>query len=218
MNKIKKLKFKLFSAIFLLVGVSVVGLGYGVKAYQNYGDSPKVVVEGNYIEAQNGQLPIEQNLGAVASYDVNSLWFGVNGDIMYHIVAPFSQTSSTIVSFVNPFGTSSYATVSLAHLDFSTAASSSLTATTTVSCGAASTAYGSPSLALVSSDAFGVSTTPVIENNITSSLGPTVGGGSVTKVMLTPTYPYFTCVASNSCIFGSSAVVGKATVRVSHTR
>lgn len=213
-----KLKFSAPLAVAILIGtVAVFG---SVAAYQSYStDSPKVVVEGNYIESATGtQVPVEKALGSVTSPDIMSTWIAVNGDIQYHIVAPLSKTTSTLVSFVNPFGTSTFSSVEMARLDFTTAASSSLTATSTVTCGAAATPTSAVSTAILTSDAFGVSTTPFIANAITTALGATIGGGTTNKIVLSPTYPYFVCTASNTSIFGTSAVGGSATVRVSKTR
>lgn len=51
MTKLKMTQLKLSASIGVMLLVGVIAVLGGVKAYQSYGESPKVVVEGNYIEA-----------------------------------------------------------------------------------------------------------------------------------------------------------------------
>jgi len=65
------LKLSAYKFVIAIICLLVVGGGmYAAKAYQSYSDSPKVVVEGDYIEAVSSGA--EQNLGAVGSPDVYS--------------------------------------------------------------------------------------------------------------------------------------------------
>ena len=217
MTKLKKAQYKIYAGITLAVLVGLVGLLGSAKAYQSYSNAPKVVIEnGDYIEAQADKA--DAVLGSMASPDVESLYLGVNGDMTYHIVAPFIDASTTFVTFANPFGTTVTATVELAKIDVTTAA----TATAYIDCGASSDGLGAPDVLLIDSGEFVTSTVGLIENNLTAALGGIVDGGTVAKIALTRAYPYFVCYASSTVSAGftnaNETFDGQATVRISHTR
>jgi len=213
--------FKLVAAILLAISFGVVAVGGAVKAYQSFGDGPKVVVEGDYIEAGTQPVASEEVLGAMASPDISSNWLSVNGDNTYHIVAPLDTASSKLVVFANPFGTSANATVEMVRIQMTGAATTS-DSIAEIFCGAATSSAGVIGLTLLDTADFYASTTVnfLAENNLTSALGATVDGGTVAKIALNSTYPYFVCNASSTYAgtYTNSTVVGKATVRVSKTR
>jgi hypothetical protein len=169
-----------------------------------------------------GSVPKE---GAVTSPDINSRYLCVNGDCTYHMTGTLKDATTTIVSFVNPFGTtatSSMATVEMASLKMTGAA----TSTYTVACGASATAYAAPTYSILSSDSVATSTLPgLIENGIATayngnSIG--LGGGSIQKITLTHQYPYFVCKVTTA--YGgafteaSNTFAGKYRVRISQIR
>lgn len=221
MSKLNTMKFRLFAAIALLVAVSVVGITFSVKAYQNYsGATPKVVVEGDYIEAASQASSNDEILGAVSSPDIQSTWLCVNNDCEYHIVAPINGASSTFISFANPFGTSAVATVAMVRMNV-TAAASTTVSDMYFNCGADDDGYGLPGTVLLDVDQFSAaSSTAHFENNLTAALGGTLDGGTVAKVALTAAKPYFVCYASSTAsLFDTTQTfAGKVTVKINKTR
>jgi hypothetical protein len=215
MKKIKKTKIRTYALYGAIVLVSVIAVGSISYAYTSLGNgSPKVVVEGNYIEAQ--ELP-EQNLGALTSPDVESLYMCVNRDCTYHITADFINASTTIVSFLNPFGDDGTSTLEMIRLDIKTAATSSAT----FACGASANAYATPTYSLLSSDSLATSTIGTIENNIATTYNQGAGGGSVAKIMLTPGLPYVVCKATTAYAGAftetTNTFAGQFTARISQT-
>lgn len=185
-------QLKLSASIGVLLLVGVIAVFGGVKAYQSYGVAPKVVIEnGNYIEAQSE----DQKMGAMSSPDSPYNWESVGGDVTYHMGGPLMNATTTIVSFENPFGTSATSTVDLVRIDVLTAA----TSTYSLSCGAAATAYSADTVSLLDTAANGVTTSTVgiLENNLTAALGGIADAGTVEKITLTPSYPYFTCTVTS---------------------
>lgn len=89
-NRMEKIKIQLLSnkLIYILIGVLAVGV-IGVKAYS--GGAPRVVVEGNYIEASQ---PVEDNLGSFPGGDIYA-------DVNIH---------GTFIQTVEPLATSTTAT------------------------------------------------------------------------------------------------------------
>lgn len=241
MNKFKKLRVKLWLSMGIIVLVAVIAVVGGVKAYQSY-NAPKVVVEGDYIEAQ---LPPEPApLGAVSSPDIEYQYLSVNGDATYHLTGTFINASTTIVSVPNPFlkATSSAAdvvlvqetsafgwtgatsTVELMRLNITGAA----TSTFEVACASAPTAYATSTYSynILTSDVIATSSTGIIENNLATTYNQGVGGGSVAKIMLTPSYPYLLCKvgsADQSADVGgftgdANTFDGTYTIRISRQR
>src|SRR3990167_8343009 len=99
MNKLNKTKIKLYASIGVLLLVGTVAIGYGVKAYTD-SNNPKVVVEGDYIEAQAVPelTPVEENLGSVTSPLMMGNQICANGDCIYHLQQTFQDATTTIVS------------------------------------------------------------------------------------------------------------------------
>lgn len=171
-----------------------------------------------------------QNVGALTSPDITSKYLCVNGDCTYYMTGAMKDASTTVVSFVNPFGTtatSSIALVDLADLKITGKA----TSTYTIACGASATAYADPTYSIISSGAVGTSTLPgSIVNGVAAayngnSIG--TGGGSVQRITLTHQYPYFVCkvtteagTAAYEGAFTNAAntFAGKYRVRISQIR
>jgi len=246
MNKLNKTKIKLYASIGVLLLVGTVAIGYGVKAYTD-SNNPKVVVEGDYIEAQAVPelTPVEENLGSVTSPLMMGNQICANGDCIYHLQQTFQDATTTIVSIATPFlmatttagdvvvtptaelvggmgQTGATSTVELVRLTQTGVA----TSTYTVDCGASATnganGPGTQAYAIISSDAVATSTKAVIENNISSSYGAQYGGGSVAKIMLGPKYPYLVCkvtsVYTGAFTETTNTFDGVATIRISRQR
>jgi len=213
-------EFKHLAIIVFAIMIGVVGVFGGVKAYQNYNDSPKVVVEGDYIEAAQ-PTPIisdsDEKLGAVVSAEHMESLVCSNDSCTYTAKATFIDASTTILSIVDPFlQASSSATNVIVKTDGSgegivewTGATSTVeltrlyitgpaTSSYNITCGATSTPAltGTVTTSLVSildSGLITTSTAGVVENNIIAGGGALVSGGSTAKIMLTPQTPYFIC-------------------------
>lgn len=215
------MKIRLIGAVALLVAVAVVGFGFAVKAYQSYSaNAPKVVVEGDYIEAANVVSNDDQVLGAVSSPDIVNPWICVNNDCEYHITANINPASSTFISFLNPFGATANATVKMVRM-IVTSAASTTASDMYFDCGADDDGYGLPSVGILNVDQFSAaSSSGRFENNLTAALGGTLDGGTVAKIALTTAKPYFTCYASSteSLFTDTQTFGGKVTVVINRTR
>jgi hypothetical protein len=123
--------------LFVIASLAVLGVASYVVGYS--GPAPKVVVEGNYIEAPGG----EDSLGAFPGPDIYQ-------DIVFHgaveqngynckvVQGTFADATTTPVALANPFGASSAVVESFVY-KVTTAA----TSTTSVDCGVAATAFTS---------------------------------------------------------------------------
>jgi hypothetical protein len=243
MKKIKIMKLKLNAAIVVGIVIGLVALFGGVKAYQSYGEAPKVVNEAGGIVNFNEASPVldtfvSDELGAVSSPYLSSNVFSVNGDITYHLTQTFQDATTTLVSIPNPFLTVSTtnsgaavlrtdgltqwvgatSTVELARLYITGAATSSLG----ILCGAASTPTAIPSVAIVSTTAswsIATSSIGVIENNVTAAQGGLVDVGTVAKIMLNTALPYFNCrvdaQVAAAVTQATNTLDGKIIIRVS---
>lgn len=218
--KLAKGEFKNIAAVAAVILIGVVAVFGGAKAYQSYSGEPKVIVEGNYIEAAQ-VVPDSEVLGAVSSETQMGKMICANGDCTYHVVAPFAVGTSTFVSFLNPYGSTATATVDLVKLDIRTAASTTAS-DMYFNCGASAGPTGISSVDLLNVDQFPADAVGLVENNLTAALGGYKDGGTVAKITLNPTYPYFTCFVSSTAVLWNSAATetfaGKATVRINHTR
>jgi hypothetical protein len=214
MTKLKTMKLKLSAAILVAVLVGVAGLVGGVKAFSSY-NSPKVVVEGDFIEAQAVQADVSSPvLGSVASPDIQSLWLAVNGDTEYHIVAPLTN--------LNPFGSTadSIAVVDTVRMDV-TAAPTTSASNMFFNCGASADGKDLPDVDLLDINTISATATGTYANNLTAALGGSADGGTVAKIALTPTNPYFVCFVSSTAgvtTNSNSTWAGKVTVVIKKTR
>jgi hypothetical protein len=229
MNTIKKLKVKLsaYQVAFTFLGLlTLLGGAVGLTQAFDSGTSPKVVVEGNYIEASESEQE-EVLLGASNVTDFVSNYECFNGDCTYHLVQPFQTGTTTIVSLVNPyvvptsspndvvitdtvngFGyTGATSTVEMVRLTITGAA----TTTYGVVCAAAQTPFATTTATFAAINTpYSVSTTlgrsTVIETGTVSttsgSIDPVNYNGSITsyisKIMVTPAAPYLICKVSGA--------------------
>ncbi len=236
-NKLKLHIWLQWGAVAL---VGLFAIGYVAVAY--YGNAPKVVVEGNYIEAQpvEATQPVEEILGGL-NPNIESRYLSINGDTTYYMTGSFINASTTIVAFASPFlmattsandvvindttnsgygYTSATSTVDLVRLDIRTAA----TSTYSVSCGASAGISTADSVSLLDTAANGVatSTTGILENNLTAALGGLADAGTVVKITLNQQYPYFVCKITSTYTGAfteaSNTFDGKWAVRISRTR
>lgn len=215
----KKTDMKYRISVFLICALvlGVVGVK-SVQGYQNNSEqAPKIVNEAggiiNYAEAENvPQEQIEEVFGASATDYSSRQFIDVNGDVVYHLKMQFKDATTTIVSFTDPFLTASStssaspvlrtdgsiqwigatSTVELVQLIQTGAATTSFW----VECGAASDPTATSSVDLLYSGTVGTSTNGnYFENGLTSVMGLSAGASSTStpKIVLTPTYPYFTC-------------------------
>lgn len=227
----KKLKVSLSAAILVVALMFVVSAQAATqKATLINSNGNKVVVAvgspavGFYFG--NGYVLMTQNdvytnptiVGGTASPDVPYNYLSINGDTAYHITGSFKDATTTILSFVNPFGTTATSTVDLVRLDTSGAA----TSTYSMSCGASATAFAADSVSLLDSVDTATSTVGILENGLTAALGGQDDAGTVVKIALTPTYPYFLCTAttlySGAFTEVTNTYAGKFTVRVNKQR
>jgi len=139
MSKNKLLKLKLSAAIVLIFVVGIAAVYGGVKAYQSYGDAPKVVVEGNYIEASG---PVEK-MGAVASPDIPFNWLSVGGVREWAYSMTPNTATTTICAFASPAATSTLDFASVA-LTTSSSTASIITVAKAATAYATTTVISSP--------------------------------------------------------------------------
>jgi hypothetical protein len=97
--------FKVPALLTVIALIGALAVSFTVKAFYSNG-TPKVVVEGNYIEApQVSELQPAENIGA-GSGPVNPFNWYSNGGINYMTVRGNMQTgTTTLCSFLNPFTT-----------------------------------------------------------------------------------------------------------------
>lgn len=249
MTKLKKLRLKLYGVIALALALGVVGVFGGVKAYQSY-NSPKVVIENveNYNEAVS-EAPVEEpNIGAVTGPALPNPNCA-NDLCTWVVVAPFIEASSTFVSVQDPFtmvtssGTGGNVLFTSGGVGW-TGASTTIDLVRLYQTGAATSSYGvacgpstGPTAAgivvaktIVTTTVGGViaiptSTLGVLENNMTAAQGNRATGGTVAKVMMGPSDPYFVCLADPNVDGaggiagnGDSAFAGYAVIRFSRFR
>ena len=114
-----------------LVGMLAVGFG----AYAYYGSAPKVIVEGNYIEAVQPlveapiDIPVNEELGALVGPNISSRYISINGITKYYLTGDMKTATTTLCSFPNPFGT---ATSTLESFDYNISTGTSTAATLVV--------------------------------------------------------------------------------------
>ena len=185
-NFFKSRLVMVLTTIFMLVGaVAFAGV---VNIYINDGEvetSPVVDESENF-----------GGSGGVFQTD----WYKVGNRVTFVKSGQFRDASTTLISFVNPFGTASTtaplsggstasSTVVSVNLDITGVA----TSTYTIACGASSDIYADNTYSILSSGSIVTSTKAVIENNMTNSYSNGVTGGTVDKMALTPEDSYFVC-------------------------
>lgn len=212
MNK-KQLKINATTG-WVLFGLAVIASAGLVFAYQ--GDSPKVVVEGDYIEAPEAMLEEMALGGSGGTFETK--WYKVGNKVTYVESGTMRDATTTLLSIRNPFGSSASTTQSTTALeeydrDFNgTLATSTVTSVTLdvplggsattsmqITCGGATNAWTAPTYDLASWT-IPTSTPGVFTNNIASTTGGfnIVGGGTTAKILLTHEYSYFNCHATGT--------------------
>jgi len=195
MTKLFKKKVSLSASIGVIAIVSVLAVGSYVMAYQNDNIAPQNVFESgsNVTINQDAAVPPSDEVLGGVNPDIPYDFLVVNNDMTKYISGSFINASTTIVSVLNPFGTTSTSTISFMQLIETGVA----TSTYSIACGAATTAYATPTYNIIESGSIATSTSfGTIENNLTAALnGNSVGvtGGTAAKISLTPTYPYLVC-------------------------
>lgn len=115
----------------------------------------------------------------------------IHGDLEQKISSgSFADATTTIVAVANPFSASS--TVDLVKLINSGVA----TSTYTITCGDSLTAYANSVFNVLTSDSISTSTSfGTVTNNVSSSYGNGIGGGSVARITVGPSQ-YLVCKVS----------------------
>lgn len=107
MQKLKKTRIQLLSALGIICLMAVVGVGLGVKAFSSQG-TPEVVMETVNIETYNGANGImEENIGAISGPNVYY-------DMVFHGTVKTREASTSLAP------TSVYATTTLTVADSGT--------------------------------------------------------------------------------------------------
>jgi len=245
---LEKITSKISPAVLVAIVLGVFSVVGAVSAYQSYSSqAPRVVIEnvsGDYIEAfeQVSDSKPDMQLGATNVADVIGPYHCVNNVCTYHLVGTFtgSVASTTLISFINPFQmptstsgdivvrtddsgrgwTGASSTVDLVRIQVSGAPTSTFQA----NCGPATTQYALPSMNLLTAT-ITTSSVGLVENNLTTANGGLADGGTVAKVSIGPSKPYFNCVASgvgSETLFVSTTanagMSAKVTIRVNRTQ
>lgn len=199
-----KTKLRLYSALTLLFVVSVIGIGLSVRAYQ--GDSPKVVVEGDYIEAQPTQ---PENIGSMASpFNMSNPYTCDNEVCKWVVKGSCADKTVDIVSFANPWGvTASTTIVDDVTIRIDGVATSAITA---ITCGAGTASGATPTYDLMTTGTIATSTKLgcIMSNGLlTADNGASncPDGGSIQEISLTKLHPYFNCEVTGTMTGGITA-------------
>jgi hypothetical protein len=242
-----KKKNKVLWTVICLVGI----LAVGIVAYAYTSNTPTavttVIENAGGVTINNPVQPAEENLGSVVSADTLPSMVCTADNCTYTATGDFINASTTIVSVADPFlmATTTAGDVVLLQDDFGdgyTGATSTVdlvrlmttgvsTTTYSVHCASAPTAYATSSnwINIITSTTIATSTgLGVIENNIATTAGAEVTGGSVAKIMIGPSNPYIICKVYNPYYLvaadmggftgDSNTFAGKFAVRFSRIR
>ncbi len=242
MTKFKSQKLKIYALISLVLVLGAGAAWTRVKAYQSE-SAPKVVAEAgstvNLYEAQaETVLPEEPKLGSSQGSYLSNPY--IQGERLVYIAsqdaADLTTTTFSITppdSFQKVTSTSgsevavrtdggvgwTVATTTVTSVGINV--TSPATTTLVYSCGASVAADRAPSLVLLTATMV-TGTVGYIENNLTQALGGAVNGGTVSKITLNSTYPYFVCSVtaydSNGIKNPSNTYVADITVEMSKNR
>lgn len=213
MNKKQKIKVR-NSAIVVVVGILIIGVGYvsaGTSLKQMIADKAGEILGLSLSQ----QIQIEPDDPDTLGGTISEKWVKQGNRVTYIESGDFKNASTTLVSFPNPFGTASttaaaagleqYAinfegtnassTVVSVNLEVKTAA----TTTMAIVCGASANAFSYPAYEIINLT-LPTSTTGVYENNVatTTSGFNVVGTGTLSKLILSHGYSYFTCFATGT--------------------
>jgi len=249
LEQLKKTKVRLIASLVVVMVVGVVAVSSGVSAvsrfsWSNVENKVASMLAGKVdVEVVEDEPMVEDEDGVLGSA-TNSLLpgpaFGVGKDLQYSVNVDLADATTTF-AFATPFlavtsspsnvvlqydiadkfgWTGATTTVSMVKL---TMTSSTPTAYS-IGCGGGVTPYATSSVgvAILTADAIPALTKPVLENNVGTSAGAQVGGGSVAKIHIGPNAPYLVCRVYSSALTEFSATdgvsPGRATVRFSRTR
>jgi hypothetical protein len=168
-----------------------------------------------------------------------------NGDVVYHLNQNLIHSTTTIFSIPDPFltvtstagggvvvmtngatpplqWTGATSTVDFARIYITGVATTSYK----IYCGAAANPTATPTIWFMESGEFATSSKGIVESDLIAIGGADITGSSTPhKILLTPTLPYFTCIAVQSnavlghAIFQATATLeGKLYIRVSRSR
>jgi len=201
------------------------------------------IVGNGIMEKVGDSIEVDDTPKLGASASTLNRWTDQSGLVTYVVGGEFDSSdlaSTTLVSFLNPFleGTAtsttdgalswnknnnwdgSTTTVDLGIVSYDGTATSSFE----LQCGPSEDPYSAPSYYLINTLADGnadnsvpTSTASHIENNVGLSYGQgVIMAGSSTKALLTPSYPYITCVATSTADnwseFGEDALIGSTSL------
>jgi hypothetical protein len=212
MNKLKTklLAHKILTGVMsLVVAVSLIGVAVAYRGDK----APKVVVEGDYIEAQEVLPPVEElvDLGAVSNPHLLGPEFGVGKDLRYSVSAALTDATSTW-AFPSPFRaatstasdvvvetlatgyglTVATTTVELVRMSFTSSTPTGFE----VGCASSNNQFTTSTNgeAILTSTAVGAARGKfVVENDLVAAEGADIGGGTVEKIMMGPSHPWIVC-------------------------
>jgi hypothetical protein len=140
MTKLKKLKVSLSASIGIIVLVALIGVGLSVKAFYGNSAVTTVIEDAGGVTINNATTPTDggESLGATASPDVPYNYMRIGGITKYYIIGAMKTATTTLCSFVNPFGA---ATSTLESFDYEITTGTSTAATLVVN--ASTGAYAS---------------------------------------------------------------------------
>lgn len=220
MNKLKNLRLKLSPSMVVTLIVGVLAFGSIAVAYGNFGAGPKVVVEGDYIEAPSAEVVggVEEDdeiFGSVTSVYLPGPEFAVGKDLQFSVTTEMADATSTW-AYTVPFRASTSSasdvvveyivgtdnvgltvpttTIELVRTSFTSSTPSAFQ----FGCGSSASPFttSTNSIAILTSDSVGAALGNfVVENGVATGAGARIGGGSVTKIMLGPSHPYLVCRA-----------------------
>lgn len=200
-------------------------------------------IVGNGIMDKVGDLEVDDTPELGASASTLNRWTDQSGLVTYVVSGEFDSSelaSTTLISFLNPFlegsATStldgalswnkdnnwdgSTTTMDLAIVMYDGTATSSFE----LQCGPSEDPYSAPSYYIINTledgnvdNSIPTSTKSLIENNVGAAYGQgVIMTGSTTKALLTPNYPYVTCVATSTADnwseFGEDALIGSTSL------
>ncbi len=215
-QKVKRSSAFVGGLICLLLAV-----GFGVHAFSSSDKvTPTTVFENaNNVTINNPAQPVveEPALGASSAAGTQESMVCHAGDCIWSAAIPFTDSTTTIFAIKNPFYaatttaedvildqqttgfgfTGATSTVEMIRLNITAVA----TTTYRLACSSAITYYATSTASiplLVSSEIATSTGVGMIENNLTAANSGGITGGSVPKIALTPTQPYFLCKVFNA--------------------
>src|SRR3990167_5450255 len=229
----KKLKITNSKKAVLLGFISVLLIGFalisipGLKAQFSFMDKLVKITGENLAERLHADISsqvgqIEETEEVEFGRTLPDAWQTQSGLTSWMMGGDFKQGSSTIVAFINPFGSptstddaynqrnwygikkNTTSTIDFGMLNIT----GSVSTTHAIKCGLATDAYANPTYSFLetndagSASAIASNTKPMIVNNGTSTNATNrvgqaiINGGNISKVYFTPDYSWFVCKTS----------------------